>query len=181
MKTQGAVLVYLWLGSELPMWTLYLSSPQLHPIWNPTEPVAASVSLSTCQGPVILGEIDNGITMTNRRPPTCGFHTLPCPVGGSSSVDDLSPARLEGHSPLTSYLCITRHQPPMICPPILPQPLSLLHLGSCSIHTKLTGGSVSQHSEVSSSHPTCCCPIFFVPLSPTLQNMQYRECPMGLV
>lgn len=67
--SQQSVLLYLWPGSELPMWTLYLSSPQLHPVWHPTESVAASVSLSTCQGPVILGETDSDITVTNRRPP----------------------------------------------------------------------------------------------------------------
>lgn len=50
-RPQGAVLIYLWPGRELPTWTLYPSGPQLHPVSDTTESVAASVSLSTGQGP----------------------------------------------------------------------------------------------------------------------------------
>lgn len=52
MKTPGGdVLTHLWPGSERPTWTLRLRGPQLYPVWDMAESVAALVSLLTHQSP----------------------------------------------------------------------------------------------------------------------------------
>lgn len=50
----------------------------------------------------------------------------------------------------------------------------------CRIHTKLTGGSVSQHASIQFP-PPCCCSTSFVPLCPPQGDTQCREHPAGPV